>query len=375
MQRVSQKSLYLISISLILFIFLPSCKSKQPPPQKPPVAVTAFYVEQKPMPVQIKAIGNVEAYSQVSVKSQIGGILTRVHFKEGQFVKKGELLFTIDPAPYEAALKQAKANLARDIAQLQNARTEVARYGELVKKGYIAASQFDQIKTNADALEAAVKADEAIVENATLQLKYCYIHSPISGKAGSLIVHEGNLIKANADTPMVIINQIQPVYVTFSVPEQFLPEIKKYMSAGKVKTQVFINKDTEHPVEGILTFIENAVDPDTGTIKLKSIFNNNDNRLWPGQFVDILIQLTIQKDALVIPSKAVMTGQSGQFVYVIKNDLTVENRPVIISRTIGDESVIEKGLEPGEKVVTDGQMRLVPGSKVQEKESTESIKQ
>ncbi|NWF99120.1 MAG: efflux RND transporter periplasmic adaptor subunit [Nitrospirae bacterium] len=369
-----QKSLHLIMVLSILLISLPSCKSKQPPPKKPPVPVTASYVEKKSMPVYIKAIGNVEAYSQVSVKSQISGILTRVHFKEGQFVKKGELLFTIDPAPYEAALKQATANLARDVAQLNNARTEVKRYEELVKKGYISASQFDQIKTNADSLEAAVKADEAIVENARLQLKYCYINSPISGKAGSLIVHEGNLIKANADTPMVIINQIKPIYVTFSVPEQFLPEIKKYMSTGKVKTQVFINKDTEHPVEGILTFIENAVDPDTGTIKLKSIFNNNDNRLWPGQFVDVLIILTIQKDALVIPSKAVMTGQGGQFVYVIKEDLSVENRPVAVSRTIADEAVIEKGLQSGERIVTDGQLRLMPGSKVQVKETTESIK-
>ena len=374
MQRLLQKSLHLIMVLSILLISLPSCKSKQPPPKKPPVPVTASYVEKKSMPVYIKAIGNVEAYSQVSVKSQISGILTRVHFKEGQFVKKGELLFTIDPAPYEAALKQATANLARDVAQLNNARTEVKRYEELVKKGYISASQFDQIKTNADSLEAAVKADEAIVENARLQLKYCYINSPISGKAGSLIVHEGNLIKANADTPMVIINQIQPIYVTFSVPEQFLPEIKKYMSTGKVKTQVFINKDTEHPVEGILTFIENAVDPDTGTIKLKSIFNNNDNRLWPGQFVDVLIILTIQKDALVIPSKAVMTGQGGQFVYVIKEDLSVENRPVAVSRTIADEAVIEKGLQSGERIVTDGQLRLMPGSKVQVKETTESIK-
>lgn len=374
MLRISKKSLCLILLSLSLFMVLLSCKSKQTQQQKPPVAVTASYVEQKPMPVQIKAIGNVEVYCQVSVKSQIGGILTRVHFKEGQFVKKGDLLFTIDPAPYEAALKQAKANLARDIARLQNARTEVTRYGELLKKGYIAASQFDQIKTNADALEAAVKADEAIVENASLQLKYCYIHSPISGKAGSLIVHEGNLIKANADMPMVIINQIQPVYVTFSIPEKFLPEIKKYMSMGKVKTRVFINKDIENPVEGILTFIENAVDPDTGTIKLKSIFRNNDNRLWPGQFVDVLIILTIQKDALVIPSKAVMTGQSGQFVYVIKNDLSVENRPVVVSRTIEEESVIEKGLESGEKIVTDGQLRLMPGLKVQVKETSERIK-
>lgn len=374
MQKVLQKNLYLILILLFPIIFLPSCKSKQPPPQKPPVAVIAAYVEQKPMPVQIKAIGNVEAYSQVSVKSQISGILIRVHFKEGQFVKKGALLFTIDPAPYEAALKQAKANLSKDIAQLQNARTEVARYEELVKKGYIAASQFDQIKTNADALEAVVKADEAIVENASLQLKYCFIHSPISGKAGSLIVHEGNLIKANADTPMVIINQIQPVYVSFSVPEQFLPEIKKFMSIGKVKTLVYINKDIEHPVEGVLTFIENTVDTVTGTIKLKSIFDNNDNKLWPGQFVDVLIILTIQKDALVIPFKAVMTGQNGQFVYVIKNDFTVENRPVVVSRTIGEEAVIEKGLLSGERIVTDGQLRLMPGSKVQIKETSENIK-
>ena len=227
---------------LSLITTISACSGKPAQPQKPPVPVTAGTVVQKTVPVQIRAIGNVEAYSTVSVKSQIGGVLTRVHFREGQDVNKGSLLFTIDPRPYEASLKQAEANLAKDIAQLENAREEVRRYAELVKKGYVAQEQYDQIRTNAAAFEATVNADKAVVENAHLQLKYCYIYSPMTGRTGNLIANEGNLIKANADTAMVVINQIQPIYVTFSVPEQYLPEIKKYMSGGKVKVEAFITK-------------------------------------------------------------------------------------------------------------------------------------
>jgi multidrug efflux system membrane fusion protein len=325
---------------------------------------------QKTIPVQLSAIGNVEAYSTVSMKSQIGGVLTRVHFREGHDVNKGDLLFTIDPRPYEAALKQAEANLAKDNAQLANSRKEVQRYAELVKKGYVAQEQYDQISTNAASFEAIVNADMAVVENARLQLKYCYIYSPISGRTGNLMANEGNLIKANADTAIVVINQVQPIYVTFSVPEQSLSEVKRYMSEGKLRVEAILSKEDEKPEQGVLTFIDNAVDLATGTIKLKGTFANKGKRLWPGQFVNAVLTLTSQPDAIVVPSQAIQVGQKGQYVFVIKNDLTVEDRPLLVGITLNNETIIEKGLQAGEKIVTDGQLRLVPGAKVQLKEKT-----
>ncbi len=369
MQRVLLKNLFLISLSLALFICQPSCKSRQSQPKKPPVPVTSATAVRKDMPVVINVIGNIEAYSTVSVKSQIGGILTHVHFKEGKDVIKGALLFTIDPRPYEAALKQAEANLAKDNAQLENAREEVRRYEELVKKGYVARQEYDRIRTNASSFEEIVNADRAMVENARLQLKYCYIYSPINGRTGDLETREGNLIKANADNPMVVIKQIQPIYATFSVPEQNLPEIKKYMHYGKIKVKVFISKEDKNPEEGVLSFIDNTIDTATGTIKLKAIFSNTNKKLWPGQFVDIVMVLTTKSDAIVVPSQAIQTGQKGQYVFVIKDDLTVEDRPVVTGMTFNEETVIEEGLQQGEKVVTDGQLRLIPGAKVQLKEN------
>ena len=365
------KIVHFIILSAVLIAILSACSGKpaQPPP-KPPVPVTAGEVIQKNVPVQIRVIGNVEAYSTVSVKSQIGGILISVHFREGQDVGKGALLFTIDPRPYEAALKQAEANLTKDTAQLDNAREEVRRYAELVKKGYVAQEQYDQIRTNAASFEATVNADRAVVENARLQLKYCYIYSPINGRTGNLFANEGNLIKANADNPMVVVNQIQPIYVTFSVAEQYLSDIKKYMSGGKILVEAFITTGKDNPEEGVLTFVDNTVDVATGTIKLKATFANKKKRLWPGQFVDVVMVLTTQPNAIVVPSQSVQMGQKGQYVFVIKDDLTVEDRPVTVGKTLNSETVIEKGLQAGEKVVTDGQLRLVPGAKVQLKEKT-----
>ena len=278
---------------------------------------------------------------------------------------KGDILFTIDPRPYEATLRQAEANLTRDTVQKENAGKEARRYAELVRKGYIAQQQYDQVRTNAAALEATVNADKALVENARLQLKYCSIYSPITGRTGSLIVNQGNLIKANADNPMVIINQVQPVYASFSIPEKYLPELKKYNSVGRAKVNASIVKDENNPAEGVLTFIDNAVDSATGTIKLKATFANKVKRLWPGQFVNVIMTLTMQPNAVVVPSQAVQTGQSGQYIFVVRNDLTVESRPIVVLRTLDDEAVVEKGLQPGEKVVTDGQLRLVPGAKVE----------
>jgi len=351
---------------LCLLLSLPACsdkKSKQPV-KAAPVPVRAGQVIQRPVPVQIRAIGNVEAYTTVGIKSQVGGTLMRVHFKEGQDVSKGDLLFTIDPRPYEAALKQSEANLAKNTAQMENARVDANRYSELAKKGYVAQEQYDQVRTNAAALEATVNADRAAVDNAELMLKYCYIYSPITGRTGSLNSYEGNLIKSQADTAMVVIHQIQPINVTFSVPEQYISEIKKHMAIEKVKVQAVIGKDAANPSDGVLTFVDNAVDTTTGTIRLKAAFDNRDRLLWPGQFVTVQLTLTTIRNAVVVPSQAVQTGQQGQFVFVIKEG-SADLRPVRPGIAYEDITVIEQGLEPGEQVVTDGQMRLMPGAKVE----------
>ncbi|HAM53100.1 MAG TPA: efflux RND transporter periplasmic adaptor subunit [Nitrospiraceae bacterium] len=366
------RAIVFFSTGVLFALLLSGCSGgKKVVPKKEAVPVAAATVIQKTVPVQVRAIGNVEAYSTVGVKSQIGGELARVHFREGQDVNEGDLLFTIDPRPYEAALQQAEANLAKDMAQLENAREEVRRYAELVKKGYVAQEQYDQIRTNSASLDATVNADNAAAENARLQLKYCYIYSPINGRLGSLMSNQGNLIKANADTSMVVINQILPIYVTFSVPEQYLAEIKKYMALGKVTVQAVIGNDAEHPETGELSFVDNAVDVTTGTIKLKATFVNKDKRLWPGQFVNAIVTLTTQPNAIVVPSQALQVGQDSQYVFVVKSDLTVESRPVVIGRSQDGEVVIEKGLKAGETVVTDGQLRLVPGTKVVVKTSPE----
>jgi multidrug efflux system membrane fusion protein len=313
--------------------------------------------------VQLHAIGNVEAYTTVGIKAQIGGTLSKVHFTEGQDIKKGDLLFTIDPRPYEASLKQSEAALARDRAQYENAKKDAGRYAELVKKGYVSQEQYEQLRTNADALESVVQADLAQVENAKLQLSFCFIHAPVSGRAGSLLLHEGNLVKANADTPMVVINQIQPVNVTFTLPEKYLPEIRKYTNAGKLGVEAFPSVEDKSPAKGSLSFIENVVDASTGTIMMKATFSNQDRRLWPGQFVNVTITLAVQQDVTVVPTGTVQTGQQGRYVYVVKGDVA-ELRPVIAGTDYQGLTVVEKGLESGEQVVTDGQMRLKPGARV-----------
>jgi multidrug efflux system membrane fusion protein len=332
------------------------------------VPVLVATATQKAVPIQIRAVGNVEAYSTVSVKSQVTGVLTKAHFKEGQDVKKGQLLFTIDPRPFEAVLKQSEANLARDAAQLQNAREQARRYAELVKKQYVSQEQYDQIRTNADALEAVVEADRAAVENAKVQLSYCYIYSPIDGQVGSLLVYEGNLVRLNDGTPLLVINQIMPINVTFSVPEQHLADIKRHMAAGNLKVDARFQSDEGRPEQGHLAFIDNAVDRTTGTIKLKAEFKNPGRRLWPGQFINVALTLSTQADAVVVPSEAVQVGQEGQHVFVVKADKRVEVRPVKLTLTNEGEAVIAEGLRPGEQVVREGQFLLGPGSLVEFKD-------
>ena len=368
--RATLRSL-LIGILGLLFLtlFSSACSNeKSKKPVSAPIPVTVSIAIQKTVPVELRAIGNVQAYSTVTVKSKVGGELVGVHFKEGQDVKKGAPLFTIDPRPYEAALKQAEANLGRDLAQAKHAREDARRYESLIQKGVVPQQQYDRFRADADALEATVLADRAAVENAKIQLGYCSIHSPIDGRTGSLIVQQGNHIKAE-DISLVVINQIVPIDVAFSVPEQFLSEIKKYMALGKLQVEALVPMDDERPERGVITFIDNAVDTNTGTIRLKGTFANREKKLWPGQFVNVVLTLTTEPNAIVVPSQAIETGQEGQYIFVVKEDLSVESRPVVAGRSMNNETVVKKGLNPNEKVVTDGQLRLYPGAKVEIKTS------
>jgi membrane fusion protein, multidrug efflux system len=335
------------------------------PRKKMAVPVTVATAVTKPVPVQLRAIGNVQAYATVLIRARVGGELQGVHFKEGEEVRTGALLFTIDPRPFEAALKQAEANLARDRSQLERARKQAERYASVVKRGYVSEDQNDQILANAAALEASVRAYEAAVENARLDLKYCIIRSPVNGVTGQIKVDQGNLVKANdTDNPMVTIRQTSPIYVVFSVPEQNLPQLKKHMAAQPLDVAVVVPGDEGQLIRGELDFIDNSVDQTTGTILLRATFTNKDKVLWPGQFVNVTLTLTTQPDAVVIPSHALQTGQQGSYVFVVNPDSTAEYRPVTLTRTIDGEAVVARGVAPGDKVVTDGQLRLTQGAQV-----------
>jgi membrane fusion protein, multidrug efflux system len=328
------------------------------------VPVTIGQVEQKPMPITINAIGTVEAYTNVAVRAQTTGELISVNFREGDDVRKGQVLFTLDRRPLEAALAQAEANFNRDTAQAQNARAQAARAQDLAARGIATREQLDQMTANAAALDATVAADRAAVENARVELQYATIMAPIAGRTGALMVHAGNLVRANDTTPLVVINQIAPINVTFGIPESQLPAFKRYMAQGTVSVTAQPPNETAAPPVGRITFIDNAVDQTTGTIKLKGTFANEKRHLWPGQFVNVVVTLTTDPRAVVVPTPAVQTGQQGQFVFVVKPDQTVELRPVTTSRSIGSETVIDTGLKPGETVVTDGQLRLTPGARI-----------
>ncbi len=369
MRRRSFRVLTSLGFTFLAVTFIAACsdsKAKQTFQRVVPVKMGD--VTQQNIPVQINAIGNVEALNTVSVKALVSGEIIDVHFREGQDVRQGDLLFQIDPRPYEAALKQAEGALARDIAQARNAEEQAKRYEILVQKDYVSRDQYDQFRANADALSAAVQADKANVENARLQLAYCTIKSPIDGRVGSVLINKGNVVKAN-DVAMVTINKVAPIYVTFSIPEQNLSEIKKYGAEGSLKVEALIPGDEKRPAQGALTFINNAVDTATGTIQLKGTFENRDKRLWPGQFVNVVVTLTTQRNAVVMPSAALQAGQQGQYVFVVKPDFTVESRPVVVARSFGDLSVVTQGVKPGEKVVTDGQLNLIPGTRVEIKDS------
>ena len=364
-----------------------------------PVPVVVATVAQRDVPINVDVIGNVEAYSTITVKAQVGGELTKVSFHEGDFVKKGDLLFTIDERPFQAQLSQAQANLARDTAALSQAQANLARdianekyaqdqatrYRGLFDQGVVSREQTDQIRSSADALSQTVLADKAAIESAraqivaskaaedtaTVQMSYTAIRSPIDGRTGSIAVKQGNVVAANTSDLMTI-TEVSPIYVTFSVPEAQLIDIKRYMGQGQLPVRAAPQADATTQESGVLTFVDNSVDATTGTIKLKGTFQNAANRLWPGEFVRVTLGLTTRPHATVVPNQAVQTGQDGQFVYVVKQDRTVEMRPVVAGTRVDQELVIDRGLEPGETVVTEGQLRLTPGSHVQVQDSKES---
>jgi multidrug efflux system membrane fusion protein len=334
------------------------------------VPVTVAKAEQKTVPINLTAIGTAEAFSTVSIKSQVNAILEQVHFKQGDFVKKGDLLFTLDARPFQSSLAQAQANLARDKAQEELNQVQATRYEKLFAAGVAPREQYDQMRANADAQQALVHADEAAVESSKLQLQYCTIYSPVDGRTGALQVYPGNLVKENDVPVLVVINEISPIFVDFAVPEQYLGVVKKYMTGGRLQIQSTPYGDTVAET-GYLTFVDNNVDNTTGTIKLKGTFPNGDHRLWPGQFSTVSLRLAEEEKATVVPSQAVQTGASGDFIFVVKSDSTAESRPVKVARQMDGETVISSGVAPGDTVVTDGQLRLIPGIKVQVKSSNQ----
>ena len=345
------------------------CARSEAQPQQqaaapPAVPVTVAAALRKPMPLDAAVVGTVEAYATVSVRAQLTGELTSVNFEQGDDVTAGQELFTLDRRPLEGALQQAQATLERDTAQATNARAIMQRYDQLVERGIVAREQRDNARTSVAALEATLASDRAAVENAKVQLQYATIRAPISGRTGALMVNAGNLVRANDQAPLVVINQLTPIYISFALPEPLLPDLRRYMARGALRVEARPSSGESHLATGTITFIDNAVDQTTGTIKVKGTFPNADRQLWPGQFVNVTVRLMTESEALVVPSLAVQTGPEGSYVYLVKPDQTVDMRAVTIARVAGQETVIKDGLSAGDTVVTDGHLRLVPGSKI-----------
>jgi len=381
--------------ALLAALLFTGCNSPkaQSAPAMPPVPVSVAVAARESLPVDIRAIGSVEPFDSVQVKSQIAGQLMSVHFTEGGNVNQGDLLFEIDPRPYrdalrqmeaalsrdQAQLRQAEANLARDTAQSKFTEADAARNQELSKLGVVARSQSDQIRANSNALlesmradqaaiesaRAAIESDKSAVDRAKLDLTYCEIRSPISGRAGNLLVHAGNYVKSNGDTTLVVINRLRPIFVTFGVPEEKLAAIRQGDTVRKLPVQVTPQESAGKVAQGVLSVIDNTVDTATGTIKLKATFPNEAGLLWPGQFVNVSLRLDTLRNATTVPTEAVQPGARGQFVYVVKPDQTVESRNVTVGATVGRKAIVETGVSPGETVVTDGQLRLYPGARIQ----------
>ncbi|WP_051283821.1 efflux RND transporter periplasmic adaptor subunit [Desulforegula conservatrix] len=374
------RNILILSIFLMLSLgFVQGCKKgsdsaggKDGAGKKGAAPVVVAEALTKDVPVQITAVGNIQALSTVSIKSQVEGEIASVYFKEGQEVKAGDPLFGIDARMYEAQLRQAEASLAKNKAQLVNTKKQLERYASVLRKG-ITEEQYDNLSANAASLEASIKSDESMIDAAKLRVSYCSIKAPVPGVTGSLKVSKGNIVKANDnDRPLVTINQIKPIYAVFSVPEKNLTEIRKLMAEKKLEVTAQLSdqmsgrvssKDIK-PVKGSLAFIENSVDVATGTIQMKASFPNEDAGLWPGQFVNITLGLGIKSGAVTVPSQAILSGQKGEYVLVVKEDETVDFRIVKPGSTINGETVINEGVTAGEKVVTDGQMKIAPGAKV-----------
>ena len=340
--------------------------SQQAPGQRPqagvPVRVTAAVT--KPTPVEFNTIGSVQTIASVAVKSRVDAVIDQVLVKDGQFVKAGDVLFQLDSRAAQATLHQAEAALARDQVQLANAQRNAGRDKTLIAKSFVSQQQFDTDSATAAALEATVKADQAQLENAKVVLSYYTIVAPLDGRVGLIAIKQGNSIKAN-DVPLATVNQIQPIYVSVALPQNNLPELRAAMAQGPVTVQVRPAGDKGEPISGKIAFFDNTIDSASGTINVRSTFDNSQQRLWPGQFVDVSVRVRIDPDALVIPPAAVQAGQNGTYVFVIKDDNTATIRPVTVDRTVSGEAVIGKGLSPGDKVVIDGQLRLNEGTRVQ----------
>jgi multidrug efflux system membrane fusion protein len=365
--------LSLIFLACLLLLLSAGCsgnkekEAKSSQKKKSAVMASVAASVKKTLPLEVAATGHVEALATVEVRSQVTGTIKTVHFKEGDEVKAGELLFTIDPRPFAANLAKAEAGLAKDKAELENARREAGRYALAAQKGYVSLEQADQAATKVSTLTATVQADQAGVDSARLELEYCSIRAPFAGRVGELQSDQGNLIKANADSPMVTINQTNPILAAFTVPGQHLQDIFHYRASGDLKVLAADAHSVAQPIIGTLVFIDNTVDPTTGVIRLKASFANTEKRLWPGQLIDVRLHLADRPDCVVVPSQAVQVGQQGPYVYVVKQDQSVEYRLVTPGMLHQGETVVEAGLQAGERVVTDGQMQLIDGARIEER--------
>jgi len=357
----------------IVFLICAACTTKKEKPKaKPAVPVKVAQAQLKEVPLQVKAIGTIEAFTTVAIKSQVSGQIARVHFREGSDVEQGALLISIDPEPFKATLSQCEAALAKDQAQARFAHDQANRYEGLLKEGIVTHDQYDLLRSNAESLTATLAADRAAIKNARIQLGYCTIRSPISGRTGTIAMQTGNLVKAN-DLPIVAVNQLSPIYATFSIPEKRLAEVKRAMAGNELKIEALIPNEPGSREIGTISFLDNAVNSATGTIKLKGVFANKSRKLWPGQFTDVVMTLGNRKNAVVVPTNAIQTSQQGQFVYVVKPDMKVEMRQITSAAAVGEETVVEKGLAAGETVVVDGQLRLTPGAAVETKEKQPAV--
>lgn len=353
-------------VGYILMASLFGCGKPKPPAASPgsvPVMVAA--ASTKTVPVQFRGIGNVKVISTVAVRAQFGGQLTEVHFKEGDYVKKGQKLFTIDPRMYKAAVKLATANLAKSKALLKGAERILERV-ERLSGGAVSAEEIDVARTAVDSARAVVAADEAALNTAQVQETYTVINSPLDGRTGSLNVTAGNLVAANDATPLVVVNQVSPIYVAFSIPEQQLLAVTVAHREKPLKVLANL-RNGEPPIEGVLAFIDNAVDSGTGTVHLKAEFKNEDQKLWPGQFIDVVMTIRDRPGSIVIPAAAVQSGQQGEYVYVVSSGKKVQMRPVVVAFEADGEAIIASGLTAGESVVIEGQLRLAPEASVEVK--------